>query len=52
MNFVLNEIVNFYSHGTKWDDFRSQVQQPMLQLPTVRKFVGPLNDIAEDFMDR
>lgn len=39
-------------HGKKWDDFRSQVQQIMLQPSTARKYVGPLNEIADDFMDR
>lgn len=40
------------SHGEKWDNFRAQVQHVMLQPSTARKYILPLNDIANDFMDR
>lgn len=39
-------------HGERWDKFRAQVQQVMLQPQTARKYVGPLNEIATDFMER
>ncbi|XP_037035585.1 probable cytochrome P450 49a1 [Bradysia coprophila] len=39
-------------HGEKWDTFRAQVQHVMLQPSTARKYIGPLNEIANDFMDR
>lgn len=40
------------SHGVQWDKFRAQVQQVMLQRSIGKKYVGPLNEIAADFMDR
>ncbi|XP_026466088.1 probable cytochrome P450 49a1, partial [Ctenocephalides felis] len=39
-------------HGEKWDAFRAQVQQLMLQPATAKRFVGPLDEIAGDFMQR
>jgi cytochrome P450 family 49 subfamily A len=39
-----------YSHGKKWDNFRSKVQQVMLQANAAKKYVSPLNDIADDFL--
>ncbi|XP_031620366.1 probable cytochrome P450 49a1 [Contarinia nasturtii] len=39
-------------HGEKWDNFRAQVQHVMLQPSTARKYIMPLNEIANDFMDR
>lgn len=41
-----------YRHGEKWDNFRAQVQHVMLQPSTARKYIMPLNEIANDFMDR
>lgn len=41
-----------FSHGEKWDKFRAQVQHVMLQPSTARKYITPLNEIANDFMDR
>lgn len=41
-----------HSHGEKWDNFRAQVQHVMLQPSTARKYIAPLNEIANDFMDR
>lgn len=41
-----------FSHGVQWDKFRAQVQQVMLQRSIGKKYVGPLNEIATDFMDR
>ncbi|XP_055325966.1 probable cytochrome P450 49a1, partial [Sitodiplosis mosellana] len=38
-------------HGEKWDNFRAQVQHVMLQPSTARKYIMPLNEIANDFMD-
>lgn len=40
----------FISHGKKWDTFRSKVQQVMLQANAAKKYVAPLNDIADDFL--
>ncbi|CRL06719.1 CLUMA_CG019477, isoform A [Clunio marinus] len=37
-------------HGQKWDNFRSKVQQVMLNANAVKKYVSPLNDIADDFL--
>lgn len=41
-----------FRHGKKWDAFRAQVQHVMLQPSTAKKYVGPLNDISTDFMER
>lgn len=43
---------SFHRHGEKWDNFRAQVQHVMLQPSTARKYIMPLNEIANDFMDR
>jgi cytochrome P450 family 49 subfamily A len=37
-------------HGKKWDIFRAKVQQVMLQANAAKKYVAPLNDIADDFL--
>ncbi|XP_066249042.1 probable cytochrome P450 49a1 [Euwallacea similis] len=37
-------------HGSKWENFRRQVQQILLQPSTARKYVEPLNAIANDFL--
>ncbi|XP_063236390.1 probable cytochrome P450 49a1 isoform X2 [Bacillus rossius redtenbacheri] len=39
-------------HGRKWDEFRSAVQQVMLQPTAARKYVAPLDQVAQDFMLR
>lgn len=39
-------------HGKQWDEFRSQVQQVMLQSGAARKYVEPLNQVADDFIIR
>ncbi|XP_058058725.1 probable cytochrome P450 49a1 isoform X1 [Anopheles bellator] len=39
-------------HGEKWDAFRAQVQQVMLQPSTAKKYIAPLDEISSDFMDR
>jgi hypothetical protein len=42
----------YHRHGTQWDEFRSKVQQVMLQSGAAKKYVGPLNQVASDFMTR
>jgi hypothetical protein len=39
-------------HGEQWRKFRSQVQNPFLQLKTVRQYVKPLETVTNDFMAR
>ncbi|KAJ9592119.1 hypothetical protein L9F63_001347 [Diploptera punctata] len=39
-------------HGKQWDEFRCQVQQVMLQSGAAKNYVGPLNQVADDFMSR
>ncbi|XP_055630416.1 probable cytochrome P450 49a1 [Toxorhynchites rutilus septentrionalis] len=39
-------------HGEKWDAFRAKVQQVMLQPATAKKYIGPLDEISSDFMER
>lgn len=53
-NVALSNIVfsPLLRHGEKWDNFRAQVQHVMLQPSTARKYIMPLNEIANDFMDR
>ncbi|XP_030750650.1 probable cytochrome P450 49a1 [Sitophilus oryzae] len=37
-------------HGPKWEAFRRQVQQVLLPPATAKKYVEPLDDIAQDFL--
>ncbi|KAK9685542.1 Cytochrome P450 [Popillia japonica] len=39
-------------HGPKWDKFRKQVQQIVLQPNIAKKYNAPLNEIAADFVNR
>lgn len=39
-------------HGKKWDDFRKEVQQILLSPRTAKKYVEPLDIIADDFIQR
>nr|XP_029732297.1 probable cytochrome P450 301a1, mitochondrial [Aedes albopictus]XP_029732298.1 probable cytochrome P450 301a1, mitochondrial [Aedes albopictus]XP_029732299.1 probable cytochrome P450 301a1, mitochondrial [Aedes albopictus] len=39
-------------HGEPWREFRSRVQKPVLQLSTVRRYVTPLEQVTEEFIDR
>lgn len=39
-------------HGEKWNKFRAEVQHVLLQPSTAKKYIAPLNDIAQDFMER
>uniref|UniRef100_A0A182Y367 Uncharacterized protein n=1 Tax=Anopheles stephensi TaxID=30069 RepID=A0A182Y367_ANOST len=39
-------------HGEPWREFRSRVQKPVLQLSTVRRYVSPLEQVTEEFIDR
>lgn len=39
-------------HGEKWDKFRAEVHHVLLQPAVAKKYIAPLNDIAEDFMTR
>ncbi|CAO1299220.1 unnamed protein product [Diamesa tonsa] len=39
-------------HGKKWDVFRAQVQQVMLSANAAKKYIGPLDEIADDFLTR
>ncbi|XP_030558874.1 probable cytochrome P450 49a1 [Drosophila novamexicana] len=39
-------------HGPKWEAFRQEVQQILLQPQTAKKYIPPLNDIASEFMVR
>lgn len=42
----------FHRHGKKWDVFRAQVQQVMLSANAAKKYIGPLDEIADDFLTR
>lgn len=39
-------------HGEPWRKFRSRVQNPFLQLKTVRQYVKPLETVTNDFLNR
>lgn len=39
-------------HGEPWRKFRSRVQNPFLQLKTVRQYVKPLEIVTDDFLNR
>ncbi|XP_031641208.1 probable cytochrome P450 301a1, mitochondrial isoform X2 [Contarinia nasturtii] len=39
-------------HGEPWREFRSRVQKPVLQLTTVRRYVRPLEEVTDYFIDR
>lgn len=51
IHFILL-LQNTYRHGEPWREFRSRVQKPVLQLSTVRRYVSPLEQVTNDFMDR
>lgn len=42
----------FRRHGEPWRKFRSRVQKPLLQLSTVRRYVTPLEQVTNEFLDR
>lgn len=39
-------------HGEPWREFRSRVQKPVLQLSTVRRYVEPLEEVTNYFIQR
>lgn len=39
-------------HGEQWREFRSRVQKPVLQLTTVRRYVEPLEEVTNYFIQR
>nr|CAD7455655.1 unnamed protein product [Timema tahoe] len=39
-------------HGAQWNEFRSQVQQVMLQAGAATRYIAPLDQVAQDFVDR
>lgn len=39
-------------HGEPWREFRSRVQKPVLQLTTVRRYVRPLEEVTDFFIER
>lgn len=39
-------------HGEPWREFRSRVQKPVLQLTTVRRYVEPLEEVTNYFIQR
>lgn len=52
-NFLIPNPFCFpHSHGEPWREFRSRVQKPVLQLSTVRRYVTPLEQVTEEFIDR
>jgi hypothetical protein len=39
-------------HGEPWRKFRSRVQNPCLQMKTLRQYVKPLEAVTGEFIDR
>uniref|UniRef100_A0A1B6KMB4 Cytochrome P450 n=1 Tax=Graphocephala atropunctata TaxID=36148 RepID=A0A1B6KMB4_9HEMI len=39
-------------HGEPWREFRSKVQKPCLQPQTVRKYIRPIEEVTEYFIQR
>ncbi|XP_055380217.1 probable cytochrome P450 49a1 [Condylostylus longicornis] len=39
-------------HGKDWENFRSEVQHILLQPQMAKKYIQPLNEIADEFMER
>lgn len=39
-------------HGEPWREFRTKVQRPCLQLQTVRKYIQPIEEVTEYFIQR
>ncbi|XP_054265135.1 probable cytochrome P450 301a1, mitochondrial [Macrosteles quadrilineatus] len=39
-------------HGEPWREFRTKVQKPCLQLQTVRKYIKPIEEVTEYFIQR
>nr|ARN17939.1 cytochrome P450-16 [Cephus cinctus] len=39
-------------HGEPWREFRTRVQKPVLQPQTVRKYIGPIEVVTDDFIQR
>jgi len=43
---------SYFRHGEKWYEFRSKVQQPMLQPRTAKFYIGTIEDTATSFVNR
>ncbi|PSN46858.1 putative cytochrome P450 301a1 [Blattella germanica] len=39
-------------HGEPWREFRTKVQKPILQLQTVKKYIKPIEDVTQHFIQR
>ncbi|KAF2885238.1 hypothetical protein ILUMI_20930 [Ignelater luminosus] len=39
-------------HGEPWREFRTKVQKPILQLQTVKKYIEPIEDVTNYFIQR
>ncbi|XP_017784364.1 PREDICTED: probable cytochrome P450 301a1, mitochondrial isoform X2 [Nicrophorus vespilloides] len=39
-------------HGEPWREFRTKVQKPLLQLQTVKKYIEPIEEVTEFFIQR
>nr|UPO37781.1 cytochrome P450 301a1 [Liriomyza trifolii] len=38
-------------HGEPWRQFRTRVQKPILQLSTIRRYLEPLAEVTDDFIE-
>ncbi|XP_067000511.2 probable cytochrome P450 301a1, mitochondrial [Anabrus simplex] len=39
-------------HGESWRIFRTKVQKPILQLQTIKKYIQPIEDVTNTFIER
>ncbi|KAK7793314.1 hypothetical protein R5R35_011522 [Gryllus longicercus] len=40
------------SQGKEWQDFRSKVNQPLMQPRSARRYFAPIDEVAQDFIGR
>jgi hypothetical protein len=45
-------LLSRYRHGEQWREFRTKVQKPILQLHTVKKYIQPIEEVTQDFVQR
>lgn len=50
MNF--SDWSEFYRHGENWQNFRSKVQQVLLQPRVAKQYIKPIEETAMAFLER
>lgn len=52
LEWVIRNLILDSRHGEPWREFRTKVQKPCLQLQTVRKYIKPIEEVTEYFIQR